>query len=350
MNPFGALWKVAGVLGFSVLAIVGSVASTASFVVEPSNPAAASPVQFTDTSTGATSWQWNFGDGQNSTVQSPTHEFAAAGAYTVTLKVNGSGGQSQATQTIEVSAQDTLVLLAGAGQAFEVTLQATDPRTGNTGVGQAIPQNDVFGYFTIPALVPINPGAPVVPEVFVKMLDARAIGQGFWLFWGGLTDLEYTLTITDTVTGTVKVKHNPVTDSPVCLGADTGGFANIGTPTPTVTSGSPTPTPTVTPTPPAGATRVVQIGDDFFHDSLSGNNTTTINVGDKIEWEWDGSNLHSTTSGQCGPCTGDGRWNSNLKTSGKFDMTFTEADRGKTYPYFCLNHLTMMKGTVIVNP
>ena len=54
-----------------------------------------SVVQFTDSSTGSpnnavTGWSWNFGDpasGPNntSTLQNPTHVFASAGTYTVTL-------------------------------------------------------------------------------------------------------------------------------------------------------------------------------------------------------------------------------------------------------------------------
>jgi PKD repeat protein len=348
MNRSRTLWKLAGLLGFSGLAILGAVsAPTASFEMTPTNPAAGSEVQFTDTSSGATSWQWTFGDGQNSAIQNPTHVFAAAGSYPVTLKVNGSGGQSQTTLEAEVSAEDTLRLLGGAGHAFEVTLQATDPRTGNAGVGKAIPQNDVFGYFTIPALVPTNPGAPLVPEVFVKMLDARAIGQDFWLFWGGLTDLQYTLTVRDTVTGVVKVKHNPVTDSLTCLGADTGGFASVPTPTPTPTGVAPSPTPT--PTAPPAQTRDVDINDFFFRDRVSGNSTTTVDAGTKVEWHWV-SGFHSTTSGPCPPCSGDGVWNSNSKSSGTFDHTFTDADRGKSFAYFCLVHGSVMTGKVNVNP
>jgi PKD repeat protein len=50
-------------------------------------------VQFTDTSVGATSWQWNFGDGTaNSTVQDPVHSFANAWSYNVTLTVTTPGG------------------------------------------------------------------------------------------------------------------------------------------------------------------------------------------------------------------------------------------------------------------
>lgn len=244
-----------GVRGAAFLAIAAisaaPAAPTASFDASPGTPSARSPVQFRNRSEGArANWLWTFGDGGTSIETSPAHVYSEPGKYAVTLRATNDGGSSEATSLLSVAAPDTLVLLAGSGHAFEITLTARDPRTGNTGVGEASPQNDVFGYFTVPALVPRPAGAPLVPEVFVKILDARPIDGDFWFFWGGLTDLEYVLTVRDTVRGTVKTYDNPVTGSPACLGADTGGFGDPeGTPTPTATAipGSPTPTRTATP-------------------------------------------------------------------------------------------------------
>jgi PKD repeat protein len=43
-------------------------------------------VTFADTSKNEpTSWRWDFGDGETSTEQSPSHEYGLAGSYTVTL-------------------------------------------------------------------------------------------------------------------------------------------------------------------------------------------------------------------------------------------------------------------------
>lgn len=49
-------------------------------------------VNFTDASTSAVSWQWNFGDGNTSTQQSPSHTYNAYGNYTVTLIVTNANG------------------------------------------------------------------------------------------------------------------------------------------------------------------------------------------------------------------------------------------------------------------
>jgi hypothetical protein len=34
-------------------------------------------------------------------------------------------------------------------------------------------------------------------------------GRRFWLFYGALSNVEYTLTVTDTATGAVRTYHNP---------------------------------------------------------------------------------------------------------------------------------------------
>ena len=46
-------------------------------------------VQFTDASPNATSWSWDFGDGNTSSIQNPQHTYAADGVYDVTLMTDG---------------------------------------------------------------------------------------------------------------------------------------------------------------------------------------------------------------------------------------------------------------------
>ncbi|RAI99897.1 gliding motility-associated-like protein [Chitinophaga skermanii] len=47
---------------------------------------------FTNQSTGATSWNWNFGDGGTSTLASPSHTYTNYGEYDVTLQVRNAAG------------------------------------------------------------------------------------------------------------------------------------------------------------------------------------------------------------------------------------------------------------------
>jgi hypothetical protein len=46
-------------------------------------------------------------------------------------------------------------------------------------------------------------------ELIVKVLDARAINGHFWVYYGALSNVEYTLRITDTATGRVRTYENP---------------------------------------------------------------------------------------------------------------------------------------------
>ncbi len=57
-------------------------------------------VQFTDLSENATGWNWDFGDGANSTEQNPTHTYSLAGNYTVNLTVSNANGTASRLATI----------------------------------------------------------------------------------------------------------------------------------------------------------------------------------------------------------------------------------------------------------
>ena len=74
-------------------AVIVYTSAQAAFASSPVSGIAPVTVVFTNTSTGDfSSSLWNFGDGVTSTLPSPTHTYASAGAYTVTLTVTGLGG------------------------------------------------------------------------------------------------------------------------------------------------------------------------------------------------------------------------------------------------------------------
>lgn len=56
-------------------------------------------VQFTNSSTAAYTYLWDFGDGNTSTVANPTHAYASAGTYTVSLTATGADGVDTLTKT-----------------------------------------------------------------------------------------------------------------------------------------------------------------------------------------------------------------------------------------------------------
>ena len=357
MNFFGSLGKGLSALVAWLLALglfSGAAAPTASFKMTPDgNPVMGQTVQFSDTSTGSpTSWSWNFGDGQSSTQQSPTHVYGGPGPFTVTLTATNGSGSAQATQAVIVSTSDTLRLNNKGSHPFRVKLLATNQHNGNVqGAGQAIPQNDLFGYFSLPSLT----SNPDNPEVFIKILDGTTINGQFWVFYGHLTDLIYDITVIEVATGHTKTYHKDAGNS--AGGFDTSGF-NF-TPTPTPPGASATPTPTPTPTPPASATRIVNVGQSStsFTDTQSGSPLTTIHVGDTVKWVFVSSVGHSTSSGTCTSggyygddvCTPQGVWDSGVQISpATHSHTFTSAG---TFKYYCAvdaHRANGMEGTLTV--
>jgi PKD repeat protein len=72
----------------------------ASFVADPLSGHIPLPVSFTDTSVGyPKAWLWDFGDGNTSTDQNPSHAYSAPGDYTVSLTVSSAYGADTETKT-----------------------------------------------------------------------------------------------------------------------------------------------------------------------------------------------------------------------------------------------------------
>jgi gliding motility-associated-like protein len=94
---------------------------------------------FTDASVtnGSTiqSWAWNFGDGQTSALQSPTHTYAKTGTYTVTLTVAGNTGctPSVATKTVTINALPVAAFSFTTPDCLTQAVTITDQSTTGTG-------------------------------------------------------------------------------------------------------------------------------------------------------------------------------------------------------------------------
>ncbi len=74
----------------------------ASFQAEPSTDNFATII-FTNFSTDATSYAWDFGDGNSSTEESPTHTYAAGGDYNVTLTASNADDSATFSRTITIT-------------------------------------------------------------------------------------------------------------------------------------------------------------------------------------------------------------------------------------------------------
>ena len=76
---------------------------TVGFNFEPTEVTQYAEVTFSNSSTGADSYAWDFGDGETSIEENPTHIFTTAGSFTVILVASNADGDSESEQTIEVA-------------------------------------------------------------------------------------------------------------------------------------------------------------------------------------------------------------------------------------------------------
>lgn len=95
-------------------------------------------VDFTDQSTGATTWAWNFGDGNSSTTQNPQYQYAASGTYQVTLTVTNADG------CVDEISYEVEVIVVGINDAVEDAFSRLDvypnPFTANLNLALELPK------------------------------------------------------------------------------------------------------------------------------------------------------------------------------------------------------------------
>jgi len=91
------------------------------------------PVSFTNTSQNSVSWLWNFGDGGTSNEKSPSHTFAAAGQYTITLEAtNGAGAKNTTSQNLTVVKKQVPMPIVGFSFSGDLTFAPCNATFTNT--------------------------------------------------------------------------------------------------------------------------------------------------------------------------------------------------------------------------
>ena len=108
----------------------------------------------------------------------------------VSIELPGVALAQEGAGTCE-SAADSLCLHDG---RFSVEVEFTDPNVNERKAGQVVSslttkETGFFWFFT-----------PSNVELAAKVLDGRALTGKYWFLYGGLSDVEYTITLTDTVT------------------------------------------------------------------------------------------------------------------------------------------------------
>ena len=91
---------------------------------------------------------------------------------------------------------------------FRLEVHWSDSR-GRHGSGQPVQLTNDTGYFWFFSEANV--------ELMVKVLDARGINDKFWVFFGALSSVEYTINVFDTVSGALRSYQNPQ-----------GAFASVG--------------------------------------------------------------------------------------------------------------------------
>jgi hypothetical protein len=141
---------------------------------------------------------------------------AATGTYSVTVTVGGCTSAAATTTATILPAPctpgPTALCLNSSRFALEVDWRA--PSQGTSGRGMATPLTSDTGYFWFFSSTNV--------ELVVKVVDGRAFNGFFWVFYGALSDVEYTLTVTDTLTGAIKMYTNP--QGQLASVADTAAF------------------------------------------------------------------------------------------------------------------------------
>lgn len=92
------------------------------------------------------------------------------------------------------------VLCLGDNGRFQVRVRWKKP-DGEEGTGKAAPLTGDTGAFWFFGDANL--------ELLIKVLDGRHVNGNRWVYYGALSDVEYTITVTDTRTGAEKTYHNP---------------------------------------------------------------------------------------------------------------------------------------------
>ncbi len=120
-------------------------------------------VEFTDTSGGEPeAWEWDFGDGETSDEQNPTHTYETAGTYDVTLTVTYDGSSDSITKEKYITASSGSVSGGGGGSdSSDSTTQVPENTTATPDefAGEIL-ENQTF-----------QPEVPDIEEIIISTLD-----------------------------------------------------------------------------------------------------------------------------------------------------------------------------------
>jgi PKD repeat protein len=245
---------------FTITPTQGSVATlpNASFTQSAIDICAAGSINFTNTSTNATTYSWTFpgGNPSTSTAQNPTSNWNLPGTYTITLTATNANGSSTATQTITVNALPT----ANAG-ADAVICAGSSAQIGSSPIANA-----QYGWSPTTGLNNANTSNPIANPTTTTVYTVTTFANG--------------CSASDVVVVTVNAKPivNLGADVNICNGSTTSlnagnqGSSFAWTPTTGLSSSN---TQTVVASPTATTTYVVTVTNS---NGCSASDNIAVNV------------------------------------------------------------------------
>jgi PKD repeat protein len=139
-------------------------------------------VTFSNFSQNATSYSWNFGDGNTSTQENPVHTYEEGGTYSVTLTATGAGG-AQAERTEQVTVIDPLAAQrALIGEDGKTWMLLADASTGVYPI-EVGPQNRSEIWFAVGLQQPICERACIFDDTWTFNTDGTYTFENNGDFW-----------------------------------------------------------------------------------------------------------------------------------------------------------------------
>lgn len=93
--------------------IQNPIGPVADFTISGSGSQAPCIITFTNNSQNATTYNWDFGDGQTSDVQNPTHTFSNGGNFNVRLTASGPNGTNDIVKSVNILPAPTICKIVG---------------------------------------------------------------------------------------------------------------------------------------------------------------------------------------------------------------------------------------------
>ncbi len=144
-------------------------------------------VAFENSSTDATSYAWDFGDGETATDESPSHTYSDYGTYTVTLEATGPGGTNTVSYDVDIVSSEPVVVDGSFDDWSDVPVLYSYPDgEGRTLLEAKVTDSENFLYFYIKGTASIGE----VLQIYINADNDTASGWAYWN-WFKSPGIEY---------------------------------------------------------------------------------------------------------------------------------------------------------------